>query len=980
MESSKATLRPAVDHGFIEADDSQFHDRGPSLVLNDSAMTMGGVLRAELERADSFQFSVAFVTTDGIGTITQQLSQFKGKGTIVTSDYQDFNEPDALRELLKFDHIEARILVGKPHHAKGYIFHHSDHLTALVGSSNLTRNALLSNNEWNLKFSSHDDGDIAIQLSKAVKWQRENSIVLTEDWIDQYEKRRKKRTVIFDDVSQPISLSDDGEEILPNLMQTEALENLQRVIDAGERRAIIISATGTGKTILSALAVRQIKPRRVLFVAHREQILNKAAEEFQRVLACPPTDIGFIVGQRKEANQRLVFATIQSLSRGDTLSDISPEQFDLVIVDEVHRSGAESYQKVLNHFRADFTLGLTATPERTDGFNVFELFDYNVPYEIRLEGALENHMLVPFDYYGVSDYESAFGSVISDNSTLEQLADPERVHHLAKIIQDYSFARDSKGLIFCSSNAEAAALSKGLNAESVHGRPLRTIALSGGDSIETRENAVEKLAHGEIDYILTVDIFNEGIDIPPVNMVVMLRSTQSSIVFTQQLGRGLRKYAGKRSLRVIDVIGNYATNFLIAVALTGDRSGSKDVIKEGLHRTRTHPLAGASTVSFDRVSMQRIVESLQKARIADRKAKREAILNLQYRLGRIPSLVDFENHESMNPFILAATDNNASNYWSLLNALKFVETPPSSHEAAVLSMLSIELLNGKRPHELLLLRALIENGPISVDSFRNSLQRQGLDASAKHLESVERILNLSWFVKATAQKYGSKPIVERVGDQYRLGREFTSLYGSYAAEHPHPEMSFRAHVDDILATGLLINRKHYGSGDRLLPGKLYSRKDACRLLNWKQNAESTIMGYKVDKHSGTCPIFVTYHKDPDVDTRLQYGDHLVNRSTMHWFSRHGRTLESKELQPILSNSVELHLFVKREDADGLEFHYLGQADSTDAQNTTMRGNNGDYLDVVTTDLILHHPIPQEIFDAITASKTVASVAVPHTTS
>ena len=140
------------------------------------------------------------------------------------------------------------------------------------------------------------------------------------------------------------------------------------------------------------------------------------------------------------------------------------------------------------------------------------------------------------------------------------------------------------------------------------------------------------------------------------------------------------------------------------------------------------------------------------------------------------------------------------------------------------------------------------------------------------------------------------------------------------------------------------------------------------------------MGYKVDKHSGTCPIFVTYHKDPDVDTRLQYGDHLVNRSTMHWFSRHGRTLESKELQPILSNSVELHLFVKREDADGLEFHYLGQADSTDAQNTTMRGNNGDYLDVVTTDLILHHPIPQEIFDAITASKTVASVAVPHTTS
>ena len=969
MNKSDLLLKSDTEHGFLRADYSQAHPDGPALVRNDWNATVEGVLRSELERATSFRFSVAFVTTGGIGTITQQLNQFSGRGTIITSDYLDFNEPDALRELLKFDHVDARILVGKPHHAKGYIFDHADHITALVGSSNLTRNALLSNNEWNLKFSSHHDGDIAAQLDSAIQWQIENSIPLTPEWIDEYEIARARRTVVFDQHSQPARVSSEGEEILPNAMQVEALENLQRIIDDGAEKGLIISATGTGKTILSALATRQINPHRILFVAHREQILNKAAIEFQRVLKRPPTDIGFLVGTRREINHPIVFATVQSLSRLDTLSTISPVQFDLVIIDEVHRSGAQSYQRLLQYLRPKFTLGLTATPERTDGFNVFELFDYNVAYEIRLEGALENKMLVPFDYYGVSDYEHTPSGPISDQSTLTDLVDPGRVSHLAKVIESYSFARGSKGLIFCGNNAEAAVLSEKLNEKQVHGRLLRTVALSGNDPVETREETVSRLAEGKIDYILTVDIFNEGIDIPEVNVIVMLRRTESSIVFTQQLGRGLRKLNGKTSLRVIDIIGNYASNFLIAVALTGDRSGSKDLISNKLRGIQSRPVAGASTVSFDHVSMERVFESLQKARIVDRRAKREAILNLKYRLGKLPNLVDFENHESMNPYILASTDSKAKNYWRLLHELKFVTIPPSQLEDSILSFLSVELLNGKRPHELILLRMLLQQRRVGVDEFTQELRVRQLNDSQMHLESVERILNLSWFVAGTAKKYGSLPLAERVDNEFIINENFAALYDSYEENHPYPESSFRSHVDSVIETGLLLNSKHYEGKDVLIPGKLYSRKDACRLLNWKKNEESTIMGYKTDFHSGTCPIFVTYHKDPEVGARLQYEDSLINPSTLHWFSRNGRTLSSKELQPILRGTVDLHLFVKREDADGTDFYYLGQADATDAKNASMAGDTGEHLDVVTTDLKLHRPITPDLFKTITTDKS-----------
>lgn len=968
------SLERDIRHGFIDESLVSQKLENPELINNADANTMYEALKNELEFADSYIFSVAFVTEDGIGTIKQQLVEFEGPGTIITSAYQDFNEPAAFRELLTLNNVDVFVMDDYVHHAKGYIFNHGDHTTALVGSSNLTRYALMVNQEWNLRVSTHRDGDIASKLNAGVDQHLEKAVPLTEEWIAQYEQRRSNREIVFTE-TQPIEVSPAGERILPNKMQVDALENLDAVVQSGKKRALVISATGTGKTILAALATRQINPERTLFIAHREQILSKAAEEFAKVLEIDESQIGFFVGIRRETDKQVVFATVQSLSRPENLADISPLQFDLIVIDEVHRSGAGSYQAILDHFRPKFALGLTATPERTDGFNVFELFGYNVPYEIRLEGALENRMLVPFDYYGVTDYESALGS-IGDKSKLEDLVAAKRVDYIAETLQNYSFAQGTKGLVFCSSNEESRLLAEALSTREVHGRQLRTISLSGANTIEQREQAVKQLENGKLDYIFTVDIFNEGIDIPSVNVVVFLRSTKSSIVFTQQLGRGLRKHTGKHSLRVIDFIGNYANNYLIAVALTGNKSGRKPEILDDLSDDR--PKAGTSTISFDKVSASRVIESLKKARISNLKAKRDAVADLKYRLGRIPQLIDFVYHESFDPTLLCSTDAKTRNYWSLLHRLNEVTIKPTKEQSSFLDFLSSELLNGKRPQELLLLRTLLELGPnstLSDSQYAAVLDdwSTGLDCSEHVVRAVEKILNLHWFTKAAQERYGGQPLVTRENGIFRLGQRFSELYFSYDPDHPTPEISFRAHVDDLILTGLEVNRRTYEKSDQFLLGKTYTRKDAARLLNWKVNKESTIYGYQVDPETDSCPIFVTYHKDADITASVRYEDAFLDRSTMRWFTRHGRTLKSKEIQPIINGEASLHLFVKREDADGQDFYYLGQANARSPQEHHMPGNQADEkLDVVTMDLALEQPVPTPLFRLLTANKLASA--------
>ena len=964
----RGQLEADTSFGFLDASTPAPQLFNPVLVSNEAEQTMLRAIRRELRRSRRFTFSVAFITTGALALLKQALIEFDGEGTIITSTYLGFNSPEVFAELLTLQNVTTHIYSAEAgFHAKGYIFEQGGHTTAIIGSSNLTAKALVQNQEWNLQFSALPDGDLVDQLGAATRRQLVDSVPLTSQWVDAYRASYVVQPAPV--IPYASTYGSDGEvsgfssQISPNSMQMEALEAIAAVREAGENRAIVVSATGTGKTILSALDVKAAAPRKMLFVVHREQILDAATQAYQQVLGAPASEFGKLAGGQRQLDRKYVFATIQMLSRPDVLDQIHAEEFDYILVDEVHRAGADTYRQVFDRLRPKFLLGVTATPERTDGFNIYELFDYNVPYEIRLQKALESDMLAPFHYYGVTDYIDSDGVTVDDVTKLSKLVTSERVEHIIKSLERYGHAEGVRGLLFCSRLEEAHELSRLLNERTMHGEPLRTVALSGKDPVLFREATITRLEAGELDYILTVDVFNEGIDIPTLNQIVMLRQTQSSIIFTQQLGRGLRKAAGKDHVRVIDFIGNYANNYLIPIALTGDSSLNKDVVRRKLVDADTAGVvSGVSSINFDRVSRERVLRSLESVKLDSMKNLRSAYLDLRQRLGHPPALLDYARFDTVDPVTLARKNKN---YWNFLLKMRAVGEAPSPDQAALLNFLTAELLNGKRPHELLLLKWLISTGELPRTEYAAKLVAAGCTVAEDTIRSVDRIVSLEFFTEAERASYGGEPIVEVALGHYRLSPRISALL--------HASSFLREQVDDAIETGLYLARHRHNWTADLQVGAMYSRKDVCRMLNWRANEYSTIYGYKVDRESQSCPIFVTYHKDDEVSESTQYGDELLDHSTLRWFTRSRRTLQSAEVRAIVNQDVPLHLFVKKDDAEGLDFYYLGQAESRSPLQETMPGKDGAPLDVVTMNLHLEAPINESLYDYLITGAEPATI-------
>lgn len=963
---TRERVKSGTEFGFIDKNTLHSKEFHPQLVSNTNDNTMLRSIQHELRLSQAVTISVAFITTNALASLKQTFLDFNGEIRIITSDYLEFNNPNVFHELLNIPNVKTFIYNKRsaPFHAKGYIFEQESTVTAIVGSSNLTENALLANQEWNLKFSALPEGDIVEQLKLAIDDQLSQSILLNEEWIAQYTPRFRKRLDLKQKLEGELE-PDETYTIEPNLMQREALRELDQLRSLNQKRALVITSTGSGKTILSALDVRSVNPKRMLFLVHQEQILDQAIQQYMKVLKLPRSAFGKFTGTSKDLSKQFTFATVQSISKAETLTKIAPDYFDFVLIDEVHRAGATSYRTVINYLTPDFLLGLTATPERTDGFNIYELFHHNIAYEIRLQKALESGMLTPFHYYGVSDYVSTDGVAIDEKTAVSKLISPDRVSHILKSLETYGqVGIQVKGVIFCSRNEEARQLSELLNNSFLHGQKLRTKALSGNDSILYRQSVVEEMIRGDIDYILTVDIFNEGIDIPELNQVVLLRGTESSIIFTQQIGRSLRKHASKDYSVVIDFIGNYKQNFLIPIALLGDRSLNKESIRKGMiDAIDTGSIGGFSSINFDKISRQRIFEAISHAKLDSLGNLKAEFLKLRNILNKVPRLVDFVHRDAVDPVLLAT---KCGNYWSFLTQISQVTATASENQKKYLDFLSNEILNGKRPHELLILKELISRQTITKTEIIDLFEKKDCLTSPIVTDSAIGILTQTFHTNAEKEKYG-EPVVVTFGNVVQLSNNF--------AHELSTSSTFLEHVIDIIETGLLLARHIYRMDQPLLVGKRYTRKDVCRLLNWDHNQQATIFGYKIDKATSTCPIFITYHKDEEITDSINYHDRFIDPKHLLWFTRSRRTLASAEIQPILSNQVDLHIFAKKDDSEGPDFYYIGKASSSNAIETKMPKSStteAAELSVVTMDLELSSPAELKLYNYLTTSSIAST--------
>jgi len=935
------------------------HNLNPEVVLNNENSSVLRVLRRELKYAERFLFSVAFVTPRAIALLKQELLDFGGTGTIVTSDYLGFNTPEVFKELKALEKIgvSARIHKSAAFHPKGYIFQRPDRSVALFGSSNLTESALVANLEWNIKVSGSPQSNLSRQLSALEIEQLENSLDLTNDWIDEYAARPRPTTVWkprqIPVVPEPTPSPDLRPQFVPNAMQRDALAAIENMRGKGARRVLVVSATGTGKTALAAFHVGLVNPARFLFIVHREQILDRAIEEFINILGVHDDQVGKLAGGVRDTGKRFVFATVQSLSRPDVLNQIEPDAFSYVVVDESHHVGAQTYRRVMDHLKPEFTIGLTATPERSDQSDVFELFDYNVAYEIRLQAALEADMLAPFHYYGVADVEFEDGTTTDDATSVERLTSRLRAEHVVKNLELYGQAGvPPKGLIFCSRVEEANELSTQLNVLNLHGRPLKTVALSGLHSVETRLETVAQLEGGEIDYILTVDIFNEGVDIPSVNQIVMLRQTKSAIVFVQQLGRGLRKSPSKDYTVVIDFIGNYANNYLIPIALFGDNSQDKESLKRKLIEAEERGvLANISSIRFDRIAQKRVLDSVAVTKLNSAALLKPALEAMRSRLGRTPRLRDFAESDSTDPVLLATSYRH---FPALLSRTLKVDNALTKEQGQALDFLGNEVLGAKRLAEAEALFALVAGESSSLTEIEAAMTEPGQEANRSLSNSALRTLTSDFLTAAERSRYGTPLVIAEPGGGFRLSDDFRRDLLS--------DQAFFYEVQDVLWTARTVIPNKYGDSKPFAVGRQYSRKDASRLLRWRSNMMGTIFGYKVDTSTRTCPIFVTYHKAQDVAVSTQYEDELLDTRTMTWFTRSRRTLESAEVKAIVSNSVEIDVFAKKDDNDGTDFFYLGRARAGNHFQTDMLDKDGKPIPVVRVTLQFDNPVPQGLFD------------------
>jgi superfamily II DNA or RNA helicase/HKD family nuclease len=931
----------------------------------------------ELMGCDCFQISVAFITMGGITPLLQTLKELEKReihGEILTTNYLNFSEPDALEKLndlknitLKMYDVEA---ADEGFHTKGYIFKKDEIYRIIIGSSNITSAALTSNREWNTKIVSTEQGEYTQKILDEFNelWNSKYALDFDEFFVFYNERYKivKKQREIARKEEIP---SFEKYKLTPNDMQVSFISNLKKILVAGEERALLISATGTGKTYASAFAMRELGFKRVLFLVHRGQLAKQTKKSYERVFD-RSVSMGLVGAGNNDYNKDFVFATVQTLNRDTHLFQYQPDTFDCIILDEAHHSSADTYQKVMNYFKPKLWLGMTATPDKRDdneeGRNIYEIFHYQIAYEIRLQQAMEDNLLCPFHYFGISDISMLDDKQIKtkqlDTKDFNQLVNDERVKHIIEQVEYYGYSGDKvKGLIFCSRIDESEKLSEKFNMMG-----YRTIALNGSASEDERAEAFERLAMDEddgtddmqpLDYIFSVEILNEGVDIVEVNQVIMLRPTESPIVFIQQLGRGLRKNEGKEYVVILDFIGNYSNNFMIPIALSGDRTYNADQIRKYVISGNS-TIPGASTVHFDEIAKDKIFNSIDKIK-GIKTIIRDSYMSLKNRLGRVPYLFDFYKNGEIDPLVII---REYKTYQAFLESVEkeLYRGRINEQEMLTLEYLSKTVLSGVRPYELMILKEFLNNQEIGAKKLQDTISaKYGYVVSLASVKDATNVLQGHFVSKEEEyQKYCHIDIL-----RYDEGGHIHRLE-SYAKRLKHQE--FYKQISDLIEVGLKKYEIRQRGGatevNKFVLYEKYSRRDVSLLMNCGRDLSSTMYGMK--KIDDDVFIFVTYHKEETddeknyVDGKPDYADSFEDNMIFRWDSQIGKGLDSSYMNDVIS-AKNKHLLVKKSDAES-NFYYIGQFDLVEVVESKKQNNKGKMEQICKVKMKMRHSVRDDL--------------------
>lgn len=890
-------------------------------------------IKENLKRCNSFMFSVSFIKKAGLVLLERELEEALERGVsgkIITSTYQNFTDIGSLEKFnewqKKYRNFECRLdyeCFGEAgFHSKGYIFEYGDSSEIIVGSSNITRFALMKNVEWNVSLLSKEklDSYNNALLEFNVLW--ENTLPLDPKLIEQYKLQLDYAIEKWD----MDYMNTTESNINPNSMQKKALKELRRYRDTGVKKALIISATGSGKTYLAAFDARNFGAKRLLYIVHRESILKDAKNSFIKIFGADRT-YGFYTGNEVNQDCDFIFATSSMLAKH--LDSFDKNEFDYIIYDEVHHIVAESGKKIFEYFESEFLLGLTATPERMDNQNVFELFDQNVPFELRLRDAINNDLIVPFHYYGIRDKLIDY-SYKKDKMTLAtEISDEKNISFIKEQIEKHRKPGEKlKCIAFCTNIQHCKLMAERLYDEGYH-----TISLTGVNDTGVRIKAFKDLQNDNnlLEIICTVDILNEGVDIPQVNMVLFLRPTESQTVFIQQLGRGLRKYPGKEYVTVLDFIGNNydrAVQIAMALGTLGKTTYMEKAYLKEMVRTNFKSLEIPNlVVDIDDLSREEIIEFIDKTNFNSRVFLEKDYKNFKSYInnGSYPTHMDFLNSEVAPDLIrIIKSTLSGSKNMSYYNFLKKIneESLPLFNDKEIKIINNIEdLLPLARLDEYLIIEQAMKEKTIDLKRLEG-----------KHSHVTDKTL---------ANAYGN---LIKLGVLENSNFDILNIVNNDLVEY----------IIDTLNYGIIRYNREFGEFEGLF--KLYRnyyKEQASRIM-----LKNGLLQKGTYYEDNVAYIFAGIKKDEE--GKLNYKDKFLNSKVFQWESI-ADISESEKAH--LRNSKKVHLFIRKmesEDTITLPYTYFGLGEFTN-ERPGYTEENGRKHPTLLFDIVLDNEVPEEYY-------------------